>query len=258
MVGSLGFAYGYTLKLRIDGIQESRRMRSGKGRVKAVLFDLGGTLVRIDNSEIPRAMKRALEDCGINRSLDDVSQAWVKSWEELNFRDLTRLLHEFWVQWSVRVLSNLRVNSNDRLLARFVATRWWSYSKVNLYPDAEKVLPRLKEKGLKTGLITNGLQRDINEMLSKVGLQGFFDVVVVVDTLRKMKPDVEVFHYALEKLGTAPSEAVFVGDEVETDYKGAQKCGLTAFLIDRDSKSQDKSVNKISSLEDLFKPNNEK
>jgi len=50
-----------------------------KGQAKAVLFDLGGSLVKIDNSKIPQAMKKALEDCGINRSLEEVSQSWVKS-----------------------------------------------------------------------------------------------------------------------------------------------------------------------------------
>jgi HAD superfamily hydrolase (TIGR01662 family) len=188
--------------------------------------------------------------------LEDISQAWEKSEEGLNFRDLTKLLDEFWVQWNVRILRNLRVNSNTRKLARFIATHWWDYSRVTLYPDAEKILPQLKEKGLKIGLITNGLQSDINEILPKVGLQNSFDVVVVVDTLRKMKPDVEVFHYALEKLNTVPSEAIFVGDEIETDYKGVQRCGLTVFLIDRDGKFRDKSVNRISSLKDLFEPNN--
>jgi len=73
-----------------------------------------------------------------------------------------------------------------------------------------------------------------------------------------MKPDAEVFHYALEKLETAPSEAIFVGDEMETDYKGAQKCGLTVILIDRDGKVQDESVKTISSLKDLFEPNNKR
>jgi len=101
------------------------------------------------------------------------------------------------------------------------------------------------------GVVTNELRSDVDEILPKVGLQDFFDVVVVIDTLRKMKPDVDVFRYALEKLKIKSSEAVFVGDEIEADYKGAKKAGLTVHLIDRDGKVKDKSVNKISSLEDL-------
>jgi len=217
--------------------------------VKAVLFDLGGTLIK--TTEIPYVLERMLRDCGINRSLEEITQAWRNAEKGLNFQDLTRLLDEFWVEWNVRILSNLQVKSNVRVLAEFIATHWWNYSDATLYQDAARILPLLKERGLKMGVVTNGLRSDVDEILPKVGLQDFFDVVVVIDTLRRMKPDVKVFRYALEKLRVKSSEAVFVGDEIETDYKGAQKCGLTVYLIDRDGKVKDESVNKITSLEDL-------
>ena len=225
-------------------------MESSEHRVKTVLFDLGGTLVR--TTEIPHVMKRILKHRGINRSLGEITQAWKEAEKGLNFRDLTKLLDEFWVQWNIRILSNLQVNTDTRALAEYIATHWWDYSNVTLYPDAEKTLPQLKERGLKTGLVTNGLQSDVDEILPKVGLQSYFDVVVVIDTLRKMKPDVEVFHYALQKLKTAPFEAIFIGDEIEADYKGAQSSGLTAYLIDRNGKVHDESLNKIYSLDDLL------
>jgi putative hydrolase of the HAD superfamily len=231
-------------------------MKLNKSQLKAALFDLGGTLVNIDNSKDPHVMKRMLQDCGVNRSLKDVSKHWVKSWKRLNFREMATLLDEFWVRQNAEVLRSLRVGLNAEKLARFIASHWWDYAKVSLYPDAQELLPRLKEEGLKVGLVTNGLQSDTDQILPKVGLKGFFDVVVMVDTLRKMKPDAEVFLYALEKMQTKPSEAVFVGDEVETDYKGAKGCGLTAFLIDRDGKFQEESLNRISSLKDLFEPDN--
>jgi putative hydrolase of the HAD superfamily len=231
-------------------------MKLNKSQLKAALFDLGGTLVNVDNSKDPHVMKRMLQDCGVNRSLKDVSKHWVKSWKRLNFPEMATLLDEFWVRQNAEVLRSLRVELNAEKLARFIASHWWDYAKVSLYPDAQELLPRLKEEGLKVGLVTNGLQIDTDQILPKVGLKGFFDVVVVVDTLRKMKPDAEVFLYALEKMQTKPSEAVFVGDEVETDYKGAKGCGLTAFLIDRDGKFQEESLNRISSLKDLFEPDN--
>jgi 2-haloalkanoic acid dehalogenase type II len=235
----------------MNDVKLLRKMKTSRGPVRAVLFDFGGTLANIDNSEIPRVMKRVLEECGINRSFEDVFRAWVKSWEKANFKDLAKLLDRFWVRWNEQILRNLRVSSNTTKLSGFITTHWWDYSRVTLYPDAEKILPQLKEKGLKVGLVTSGLKSDINKMLSSVGLQDYFDVVVTTDTLRKMKPDVEVFRYALERLKTKASEAVFVGDEIETDYKGAQESGLAAFLIDRDDKFQDKSLNRIPSLENL-------
>lgn len=230
-------------------------MESSGNEVKAVLFDLGGTLIRPSNDQIPYVMKRILKHCGIDRSLEEITHAWKEAEKGLDFRDLTRLLDEFWVQWNKRILNNLQVDSEDRNLAEFIKTHWWDYSDVSLYPDAKRILPILKQKGLQIGLITNGLQSDIDEILPKVGLQDFFHIVVVIDTLRMMKPDVEVFHYALRKLKTAPANAVFIGDEVEADYKGAQRSGLTVYLINRDGKVHDENLNEISSLDDLFKLN---
>ncbi len=227
------------------------QMKCSKRQIEAVLFDLGGTL--IETTGIPHVMKKILRHRGIDRSLKEISTAWKKAEKELNFRDLTTLLDEFWVKWNLRILGNLRVGSNERELAEFIATHWWDYSSVTLYPDAEKILPLLKMKDLKMGVITNGLQSDVDKILPSVNLQDFFGVVVVIDTLRKMKPDPEVFLYALEKLNTPTSNTIFVGDEIDADYKGAQGAGLTAYLIDRDRKVHDESLNKLSSLEDLFK-----
>ncbi len=223
------------------------------GSKEVVLFDLGGTLVTISNSQVPHVMKRILEHCGISRSLEEISYAWKEAEKGLDFRDLTKLLDGFWVKWNRRILRKLHVETNNRTLARFIATHWWDYSDISLYPDAEEVLPLLKRKGVKIGLVTNGLQSDVDEILPKVNLQDFFDIVVVIDTLRKMKPDVEVFHYALQKLKTTPSSTIFIGDELEADYKGAQRAGLMAYLIDREDKVHDESVDKISSLHDLFR-----
>jgi len=226
-------------------------MKSQECQLKALLFDLGGTLVKI-SSEIPNVMKRVLNLRGINRSLKEISHARKEVEKGLDFQDLPKLLDEFWIQWNERILSNLHVKSSIQT-AKFIKTHWWDYSDVSLYPDAEKILPLLKERDLKLGIITNGLQSDVDKILPKVSLQGFFDIVVVIDTLRKMKPDVEVFYYALEKLRTAPSDAIFIGDEMEADYNGARKAGLNAYLIDREGKVHDENVNKISSLNDLFK-----
>jgi len=114
------------------------------------------------------------------------------------------------------------------------------------------VLSLLRSRGLKVGVVTNGLRSDVNQILSKVHLQDFFDVVVMIDTLRKMKPDPEVFQYALEKLGVNQSSAIFIGDEIEADYEGAARAGLAAYLIDREGKAHDKART-ITSLEDIFK-----
>lgn len=121
-------------------------MAFSENQVKAVLFDLGGTLVTISNHEIPHVMKKALQHCGIIRSLEEITYAWKQAERGLDFRDLTKLLDEFWVLWNRRILGNLQVNTEKEDLAKFIATYWWDYSDISLYPDAQKILPILKEE----------------------------------------------------------------------------------------------------------------
>lgn len=54
-----------------------------------------------------------------------------------------------------------------------------------------------------------------------------FDAVVVSAEVGVMKPDPEIYHIALARLGVAPGEAIFVDDFVE-NVRAAQKLGLRA------------------------------
>ncbi|MEE8631861.1 MAG: HAD-IA family hydrolase [Candidatus Bathyarchaeia archaeon] len=180
--------------------------------------------------------------------------AWDAAEKKFDFQELTTLLDEFWVQLNSYVLTHLNVLSDRRELAEFITTRWWDFSEVALYSDARTVLPALKEKGLKMGVVTNGLQSDVAQILPKIGLQNFFNVVVVINTLERMKPDVAVFRYALQRLKVPASRTVFVGDEVEADYMGSQKAGVTAYLIDQERTSAS-GLRLISSLIDLIECN---
>lgn len=122
------------------------------------------------------------------------------------------------------------------------------YSDVALYPDATETLDNLKQRGVKIGIITNALQTDLAKIMLKTKLNpDYFDVVVTVNTICRMKPEKEIFDHALRVLNVAPNEALFVGDTVEYDYEGARKAGLRALLIDR----EDKINGNIAKIRDL-------
>jgi putative hydrolase of the HAD superfamily len=83
-------------------------------------------------------------------------------------------------------------------------------------------------------VITNGLQSDVGKIVSRIKFDpSFFDVIVTVSTINRMKPEQEIFCHALNVLNVTPSKALFIGDTVECDYAGAKKAGLKVLLIDR-------------------------
>jgi 2-haloalkanoic acid dehalogenase type II len=226
-------------------------------KIKAVLFDLGGTLVR---TWIPEATyQKVLASLGINRSVEDIREALVKTEEEFkksNYRSMYGRAgySEYWQKWDSMVLKNLKIF--DECLAKEILVRWFDHADCATYPDTRESLARLRQMGLKLGLISTGYEEDISAIFEKTNLEkGLFDVIVGANTIKKEKTHPDVFKYALRKLKVKPEETLFVGDHIDNDYRGATRVGIHALLIQRENRSSDGSsdLNRISSLEDIYK-----
>jgi len=218
-------------------------------KIKAVLFDLGNTLVYQQPYE---PFQRILQANGIAKSIEEIKEAFEQGNKEFDAeRQVVFPLHEFYVRWNMTILKHLGITSSLRSLAEDIDSQWFNFSKIHVYPEVEESLRRLKQMGLKLGVVTGGYEADIEQMLSKTGLAELFDVCVGADTVGKRKPEPEAFKYALERLSVKPEEAVFVGDRFEQDYLGAQKVGMKAILILREGKPVT-GVESISNLREIF------
>jgi 2-haloalkanoic acid dehalogenase type II len=219
-------------------------------KLKAVLFDLGGTLIQ--TPEVSEIMKQMLEAKGVARSIEEINVARKEADTHMGgYEDLPNLLEEFWIKWNTEILKTLGIHKDLEILARWISESWWEYAQARLYPEVRKVLQGLRKRGLKLGVVTNGLKSDADKVLPQVGLTNTFDVVVVTDSVGKMKPDKDIFLHALKKLDVTPHEALFIGDRIEEDYNGAKNTGIKALLIDRENKIEE-NVDKIQSLEEIF------
>ena len=101
-----------------------------------------------------------------------------------------------------------------------------------LYDDVLPVFKALKKQGLVIGLITS-LSKDMNLICSQLGLEPYLDFVVTSKEVGSNKPEPPIFLAALERAKVNASEAVYVGDQYETDVVGARGVGINPVLIDR-------------------------
>jgi len=101
-----------------------------------------------------------------------------------------------------------------------------------LDPDALPVLAALRERGLRTGLITNTYWKGgvVRRVLARHGLDRPFDVVAISCELRVRKPAPAIFHHVLAALGVAPGEAVYVGNQLREDVAGPAAVGMRTIL----------------------------
>ncbi len=95
-------------------------------------------------------------------------------------------------------------------------------------PAAVPVLTALKDRGLRTGLLSNThWPRDLHERwLREAGLLELLDVRLYTSGMSHMKPHREAFGALLDAVGVAPQAAVFVGDRLRDDVSGAQAVGM--------------------------------
>jgi putative hydrolase of the HAD superfamily len=102
----------------------------------------------------------------------------------------------------------------------------------DLLPGCRSSLSRLKRR-YRLGLVTNGLDRVQRCRLRAARLEGYFDVVVTSESSGFTKPDPRILGVALDALRVAASEAMYVGDDLQTDGAAARAAGVAFVWMDR-------------------------
>lgn len=95
-----------------------------------------------------------------------------------------------------------------------------------IFPDTVEVLHYLTSKGYRLHLITNGFEMTQHNKLSSCGLDHFFTHVITSEGSNSLKPEKEIFEYALQKAGTVVEESIMIGDALDIDVLGAMNIGM--------------------------------
>jgi HAD superfamily hydrolase (TIGR01509 family) len=201
------------------------------GALRAVLFDLGDTLVqRRGGSEAVVAVARELGaevDRGSAAKLWDEMQARARTPEELaKGRDLSPEVHRSaWISL-YRPTEALApgLGLPEALYQREIAAEHWAP-----YPDALPTLRALHRRGVPIGVVSDA-GFDIRCILGYHGLLELIDVVVVSYEHGVTKPAPQLFLFACDRLGVPPAETLMVGDNWRTDG-GAVDAGLACLLL---------------------------
>jgi putative hydrolase of the HAD superfamily len=98
-------------------------------------------------------------------------------------------------------------------------------------PGAVETIAALRERGLKTGLITV-CSEDVVSLWEETDFHGLFDAEVFSAAVGLRKPDPRIYEIALEKLGVEPKDAIFVGDGANDELAGAERVGMTAVGVE--------------------------
>jgi len=153
--------------------------------------------------------------------------------------------------WVAEALCNLgfKVTADDYRIKAALNVFFKAYVETfELRDGAKKLLKQSQQKG-KVGLISNFTHAPvIYSSLRHLGINAFFNVVVVSEENGWRKPSGKIFEDALNKLEVEAKEAVYIGDSPVEDIKGAKEAGLKTIFVP----SQFNTLNEL--LDSKLKP----
>ncbi|PTY77681.1 L-2-haloalkanoic acid dehalogenase [Heyndrickxia sporothermodurans] len=95
-----------------------------------------------------------------------------------------------------------------------------------LYPNLIVMLEMLKDNNMKLGMITNGKGQFQMDNVAALGIENYFDAILISEWEGCKKPEPQIFEKALRKLNVSASESLFVGDHPDNDVKAAENAGM--------------------------------
>jgi HAD superfamily hydrolase (TIGR01509 family) len=199
--------------------------------IRAVLFDWGGTLSTHGDWDL-LAMWRAAAEVLAPDDPDPLAARLFEaelSWWHERVRDGTGTGSGTTEDIVRSVAAQTHLPVQEALEAYHGA---WERT-VDHDPHARAVLQGCKDRGLRTGLLSNThWPRALHDRwLEEAGLLSLLDARVYTSDLTHMKPHPVAFHALLDALDTTAETAVFVGDRPRDDVSGAQAVGMRAVLL---------------------------
>lgn len=224
--------------------------------IRAVLFDLGGTLedvyfddaLRLQATPGFRAIL-ARHDLDPGLAIPDLCatlKAGMKqyqTWREASERELPpeRVWREF--VFARHNLAHEKFDARGEELAFYWDTR---FSRRTMRAEVPALLKALRERGLLLGVISNITSRGfVPHQLTAYGIRDNFQVVLASSVFGWRKPSARIFLEAARQLHVAPAECAYVGDTVSRDVIGARRAGyalaiqIKSFLTARSDRATD-------------------
>ncbi len=104
-------------------------------------------------------------------------------------------------------------------------------NKKNLFPYTIEILEYLKQKDYKMHLITNGFESVQFKKIKNSGLQDYFIEVITSEASNSLKPQKEIFEYALKNANASVENSIMIGDNESADIQGGINIGMDTIFV---------------------------
>ncbi len=206
-------------------------------KIKAVLFDLGETLLNFGKVKIGPVFSQScrltyeyLKSC--NQPLGNYRLYYWSNLLAIRLRYLYSAItgRDFNSLALLRRINEKKGIKLDGQQWRHLGWLWYEpLSKIaKMEPDLKQTLDKLTQMQLKLGILSNTFisASSLEEHLRQLGILDFFAVKLYSYEFDFRKPDQRIFEAAAGKIGWPPANIMFVGDRIDNDIRPAIKLGM--------------------------------
>jgi putative hydrolase of the HAD superfamily len=205
--------------------------------IKAIIFDFIGTLTGVKNYSLENSktkLCKAIMEAGFNISSKRFSEAYNEAHEKyrvVRYQELVEVTNAIWISEALNSLG-FKTNPEDARIKVAVNVFFEDYlNSLELRPHVKKLLNNVSMK-YKLGLISNFTYAPvIYAGVRKLGINQFFNAVLVSEDVGWRKPNTKIFQEALRRLRVKTEETVYVGDSPLEDIKGAKAVGMKTVFV---------------------------
>jgi FMN phosphatase YigB (HAD superfamily) len=205
--------------------------------IGAVIFDFIGTLTSVKNYSMEAStlkLYKAIVEAGFGVDEEDFLGAYSRAHEKyrlIRYEELVEVTNGVWISEALNCLG-FKTSPEDAHVKTAVNVFFEDYlSSLELNPCARRMLVWLSRR-YKLGLVSNFTYAPvIYAALRKLGVNRFFNAVLVSEDVGWRKPNKKIFQETLRRLGVKADETVYVGDSPVEDIGGAAATGMRTIFV---------------------------
>lgn len=210
--------------------------------IRAVLFDLGGTLMYSHAPWEPilergyQALAESLCEQGFNLDCASLPRAVRYHLDRYFARRDENLFETTYLTVLRELLAEKGYPEANIKIIRRALDAFYAHTQPNwlLEEDTLLTLRTLEAGGYRLGLVSNaGDNQDVFQLVERFQIEPFFDFILTSASCSYRKPHPRIFELALAHWNVPPREVAMVGDSLEADIRGAQGLGILSVWITR-------------------------
>ena len=193
-------------------------------KIKACIFDAYGTLFDVNAAcrELSKEVGDNWEKLASLWRLRQVEYTWLRNSmdEYIDFWQITSDALDY-------AMETLGIENNE-LREELLNL----YLKLEAYPEVNDLLKKLKQRGLKTGILSNGSMKMLNSAVDNANIREYLDEILSVEECKIYKPSSKVYDLVKIKMQISKENVLFFSSNA-WDMHAASNYGFKTIWVNR-------------------------